>query len=72
VDVLPSDAEKWQWLVDKLPALTSAGPVLIFVSTKNGCEELSKNLLKLRYSGTPSLYMLLEVLSHPCVAHGVQ
>eukprot|EP01133_Synstelium_polycarpum_P019804 gene19804-23719_t len=46
VNVLQSDREKWDWLVQRLPNLLLQGNVLIFVSTKNATNELAANLLK--------------------------
>ncbi|KAJ3125748.1 hypothetical protein HK098_008270 [Nowakowskiella sp. JEL0407] len=42
--ILQSDLEKWGWLVGKLAGAILEGSVLIFVSTKAGCDELTKNL----------------------------
>jgi ATP-dependent RNA helicase DDX42 len=40
------DSGKWGWLTDHLEGMVSAGKVLIFVSSKQGCEELAVNLNK--------------------------
>lgn len=42
--VLPNDNAKWPWLMNNLPRIASEGRVLIFASSKAGCEELTKNL----------------------------
>jgi len=44
VHILNSDADKWPWLMENLSVFTMTGQVLIFVSTKNGCDILSRNL----------------------------
>ena len=38
------DADKWPWLMENLSVFAITGQVLIFVSTKNGCELLSRSL----------------------------
>ena len=35
---------KWQWLLGHLVEFTSVGSVLVFVTKKQNCEELAKNL----------------------------
>ena len=35
---------KWQWLLAHLVEFTSVGSVLVFVTKKQNCEELAKNL----------------------------
>ncbi|KAG5190312.1 putative DEAD/DEAH box RNA helicase [Tribonema minus] len=46
VHVLPSDAAKWSWLTSELPGFVANGKVLIFVSSRAGCEELCKSIAK--------------------------
>eukprot|EP00656_Telonema_subtile_P057774 TRINITY_DN9583_c0_g1_i2.p1 TRINITY_DN9583_c0_g1~~TRINITY_DN9583_c0_g1_i2.p1 ORF type:complete len:699 (-),score=167.14 TRINITY_DN9583_c0_g1_i2:161-2257(-) len=41
---LENDAAKWGWLQPRIHELSSAGTMLIFVSTKEGCEQLSASL----------------------------
>jgi len=41
---MASENEKWPWLLSTLSYFVSQGSVLIFVSTKVACEELSENL----------------------------
>ena len=42
--VLNDNNEKWAWLAPKLKDFTVSGSVIIFVSTKQGCEQLSTAL----------------------------
>lgn len=42
--VLQNDRAKWPWLMANLKAIADEGRVLIFASSKAGCEELAKNL----------------------------
>ena len=44
VKVLGLGGYKWQWLLAHLVEFTSVGSVLIFVTKKQNCEELAKNL----------------------------
>lgn len=44
VMVVPSDAAKLSWLQQMLPVLCGVGRTLVFVATKDGCEELLKNV----------------------------
>ncbi|CAM9747196.1 unnamed protein product [Ascophyllum nodosum] len=44
VHVLATDALKWKWLSENLPSFVAKGKVLIFVSSKQGCEDLCKSL----------------------------
>eukprot|EP00741_Cyanophora_paradoxa_P015628 tig00020903_g15085.t1 len=46
VDVLNDHSDKWGWLIARLRTFISLGNVLVFVSTKQGAEELSKNLVQ--------------------------
>ena len=47
VKVMYTDPAKWHWLTANLVQFASHGSVLIFVTRKANCDELSKNL-KLR------------------------
>jgi superfamily II DNA/RNA helicase len=40
------DGGKWGWLSSNLERLVSAGKVLVFVSSKTGCDALVASLLK--------------------------
>eukprot|EP00644_Phytophthora_capsici_P002797 jgi/Phyca11/56588/gw1.55.166.1 len=42
--VLPGHGAKWPWLTSQIRRLVDEGRLLIFASSKTGCEELSKNL----------------------------
>ncbi|PKI48199.1 hypothetical protein CRG98_031464 [Punica granatum] len=44
VHVIPSDAEKLPWLVDKLPPMIDEGDVLVFASKKAAVDEIEKQL----------------------------
>ncbi|XP_071811581.1 ATP-dependent RNA helicase DDX42-like [Apostichopus japonicus] len=44
IEILPTQAEKWTWLLQRLVGFTSAGSVLIFVTKKINAEELTSNL----------------------------
>eukprot|EP00624_Nannochloropsis_granulata_P006160 evm.model.NODE_44740_length_13915_cov_24.414877.4 len=44
VVVLPNDEAKYQWLAHRLPGLVREGKVLVFVSSKQGCEDLAGRL----------------------------
>ncbi|CAM9887607.1 unnamed protein product, partial [Phaeothamnion confervicola] len=44
VAVVPDDACKWSWLRDRLSGFVAAGKVLVFVSSKQGCEELCTSI----------------------------
>ncbi|KAK3151425.1 hypothetical protein QOZ80_3AG0245700 [Eleusine coracana subsp. coracana] len=44
VNVLPSDAEKMPWLLEKLPGMIDDGDVLVFASKKARVDELEKEL----------------------------
>ncbi|RLN40257.1 putative DEAD-box ATP-dependent RNA helicase family protein [Panicum miliaceum] len=44
VNVLPSDAEKMPWLLEKLPGMIDEGDVLVFASKKARVDELEKEL----------------------------
>ncbi|KAJ7565134.1 hypothetical protein O6H91_02G049400 [Diphasiastrum complanatum] len=44
VTVLPSDAEKMPWLLNKLPEMVDEGDVLVFASTKLRVEEIENQL----------------------------
>ncbi|CAM9791298.1 unnamed protein product, partial [Ectocarpus fasciculatus] len=46
VHVLSGDALKWKWFSDNVPAFVAKGKVLVFVSSKQGCEDLCKSLNK--------------------------
>ncbi|CAN6469038.1 unnamed protein product [Victoria cruziana] len=46
VHVVPSDAEKMPWLLDKLPELVDEGDVLVFASTKVKVDEIEAQLLQ--------------------------
>ena len=37
---------KWSWLIAHLDGLVAKGKVLVFVSSKQGCDELAQNLIK--------------------------
>lgn len=42
--VLPSIEAKRQWLVEMLPILAPLGRAIVFVATRDGCDELSTAL----------------------------
>ncbi|KAK1945948.1 DEAD-box ATP-dependent RNA helicase 24 [Phytophthora citrophthora] len=42
--VLPGHGAKWPWLMSQIRRLVDEGRLLIFASSKAGCEELAKNL----------------------------
>ncbi|KAJ0409873.1 hypothetical protein P43SY_005767 [Pythium insidiosum] len=42
--VLPNDNAKWPWLMANLGRIAAEGRLLIFASSKAGCEELAKNV----------------------------
>ncbi|KAJ4931682.1 hypothetical protein JOQ06_010123 [Pogonophryne albipinna] len=44
VEMLPTAADKWDWLTRRLVEFTSSGSVLIFVTKKANCDELAANL----------------------------
>lgn len=44
--VWQDNGEKWSWLTGHLEGLVSKGKVLVFVSSKQGCDELALNLQK--------------------------
>ncbi|CAM9523363.1 unnamed protein product [Scytosiphon promiscuus] len=44
VHVLAGDALKWKWFTENIPAFVAKGKVLVFVSSKQGCEDLCKSL----------------------------
>ncbi|KAG2541298.1 hypothetical protein PVAP13_9NG675000 [Panicum virgatum] len=44
VNVLPSDAEKMPWLLEKLPGMIDDGDVLVFASKKARVDEIEKEL----------------------------
>jgi ATP-dependent RNA helicase DDX42 len=44
VEVLASDADKWGWLLERMPVFTATGSVLIFVATKSASEQLAASL----------------------------
>ncbi|UJR37349.1 hypothetical protein I4U23_030057 [Adineta vaga] len=44
VHILPNGSAKWTWLLSKLVEFTVLGKVLIFVTRKDNCSELAKNL----------------------------
>lgn len=44
IEVLPTPAEKWTWLLQRLVGFASEGSVLIFVTKKVNAEELTSNL----------------------------
>ncbi|CAM9255961.1 unnamed protein product, partial [Chrysoparadoxa australica] len=44
VTVLHNDSEKWSWLLSHLQEFLSRGKVLVFVGSKQGCDNLSKSL----------------------------
>jgi len=44
VNVLPSDAEKMPWLLEKLPGMIDDGDVLVFASKKSRVDEIEKEL----------------------------
>ncbi|KAI0989342.1 hypothetical protein GJ496_005566 [Pomphorhynchus laevis] len=44
VEVLQSGSEKWTWLVRRIEQFTSHGKLLIFVTKRDNCETLAKNL----------------------------
>ncbi|CAF3561377.1 unnamed protein product [Rotaria sp. Silwood1] len=44
VHILPNGPSKWTWLLSKLVEFTVLGKVLIFVTRKDNCAELAKNL----------------------------
>ncbi|XP_060963876.1 DEAD-box ATP-dependent RNA helicase 24 isoform X2 [Cannabis sativa] len=44
VQVIPSDAEKLPWLLEKLPAMIDAGDVLVFASKKATVDEIESQL----------------------------
>ncbi|CAF1575626.1 unnamed protein product [Adineta ricciae] len=44
VHILPNGSAKWTWLLSKLVEFTVLGKVLIFVTRKDNCAELAKNL----------------------------
>ncbi|XP_057782226.1 DEAD-box ATP-dependent RNA helicase 24 isoform X2 [Salvia miltiorrhiza] len=46
VHVLPSDAEKLPWLLEKLPGMIDEGDVLVFASKKAAVDEVESQLLQ--------------------------
>ncbi|CAI9767865.1 unnamed protein product [Fraxinus pennsylvanica] len=44
VQVIPSDAEKMPWLLERLPALIDEGDVLVFASKKNTVDEVESQV----------------------------
>eukprot|EP00903_Cladosiphon_okamuranus_P007906 g7636.t2 len=46
VHVLAGDAVKWKWFSENIPAFVAKGKVLVFVSSKQGCEDLCTSLNK--------------------------
>lgn len=44
--VLPSVEAKRQWLIEMLPILAPLGRVIVFVSTRDSCDELSTALMR--------------------------
>ncbi|XP_042473146.1 DEAD-box ATP-dependent RNA helicase 24-like isoform X1 [Zingiber officinale] len=46
VNVIPSDAEKMPWLLDKLPGLIDDGDALVFASKKATVDEIESQLLQ--------------------------
>ncbi|CAM9838703.1 unnamed protein product, partial [Sphacelaria rigidula] len=44
VHVLQSDVMKWKWFADNIASFVANGKVLVFVSSKQGCEDLCKSL----------------------------
>ncbi|OZJ04808.1 hypothetical protein BZG36_02351 [Bifiguratus adelaidae] len=44
IEVLPDDTYKWDWLMSHLVPFTLEGSVIIFISRKEGVDELAKNL----------------------------
>ncbi|KAJ4954494.1 hypothetical protein NE237_011277 [Protea cynaroides] len=46
VQVIPSDAEKMPWLVEKIPAMIDDGDVLVFSSKKATVDEVESRLLE--------------------------
>ncbi|CAN0258857.1 unnamed protein product [Pylaiella littoralis] len=44
VIVLSGNALKWKWFTENIPAFVAKGKVLVFVSSKQGCEDLCKSL----------------------------
>ncbi|CAG8457528.1 17001_t:CDS:10 [Dentiscutata heterogama] len=49
IEILADDGYKWDWLMNYLVSFCVEGSVLIFVSRKDGVEELSKNLQQVNY-----------------------
>lgn len=49
VSVIPSDADKMPWLVNKLPEMIDNGDVLIFASKKATVEEVESQLIQNRF-----------------------
>ncbi|KAG7394838.1 hypothetical protein PHYBOEH_004604 [Phytophthora boehmeriae] len=52
--VLPGHGAKWPWLMAHLRDLVDQGRLLIFASSKAGCEELAKNLAS-AFAAAPAL-----------------
>lgn len=46
VHVIPSDAEKMHWLLNKLPQMVDDGDVLVFASTKSKVDEIEPQLIQ--------------------------
>ena len=44
VDLIPSDAEKLPWLLEKLPGMIDGGDVLVFASKKASVDEIESQL----------------------------
>ncbi|KAH9319005.1 hypothetical protein KI387_020774 [Taxus chinensis] len=49
VNVIPSDAEKMPWLLNKLPELIDNGDVLVFASKKSKVDEVESQLIQNRF-----------------------
>ncbi|KAF0555086.1 P-loop containing nucleoside triphosphate hydrolase protein [Gigaspora margarita] len=51
IEILADDGYKWDWLMNHLVSFCVEGSVLIFVSRKDGVEELSRNLNQVNECG---------------------
>ncbi|KAJ0052576.1 hypothetical protein Pint_00850 [Pistacia integerrima] len=49
VHVIPSDAEKLPWLLEKLPGMIDDGDVLVFASKKASVDEIETQLVQTRF-----------------------
>jgi len=59
VACLENDAAKWGWLAPRIDELSKAGSMLIFVATKDGCEQLAQALNQ--YAGVKVQYLCISL-----------